>query len=37
MTYDIVVKHLKASLSVSNITFTHNNKEYCGAEFKIIL
>ena len=37
MTYDIVVKHLSASLSVQNIHFKHNDKDYTGAEFKIIL
>ena len=31
----IIVKHLKGELSVKNVTYTYENKEYIGASFEM--
>jgi len=37
MTEEIIVKHMKGSIEVKNITFTYENIEYIGANFTIKL
>ena len=35
MTNQIIVKHLKGEISVKNVTYTYENKEYIGASFEM--
>ena len=37
MSQEIIVKHMKGELYARNIMFSHNNREYKGAEFTIVL
>jgi len=37
MTRTIIVSHMKGQISVENVNFTYDSKEYIGALFKIVL
>jgi len=37
MTYNLIVDGMKGSVNVTNVTYIHNNKEYTGANFEILL
>jgi ABC-type amino acid transport substrate-binding protein/nitrogen-specific signal transduction histidine kinase len=37
MAYNIIVDGMKGSITASNVIFTHNDKEYLGANFNIIV
>ncbi len=34
---EIIVKHMKGQIHVQNVSYTHHNKQYIGAEFTITL
>ncbi len=37
MSEEIIVKHMHGTINVRNINFTHENKDYTGAQFEIVI